>query len=426
MPAPAPDRTVTHAISFPPPPFPSPLAVHWQHDPSICFLNHGSFGGCPTRVLHAQTRLRNRMEAEPIQFFVEDIWELTDRARAALGAFAGASPEDIAPVPNATVAVATVLHHLARTGVLKAGDEFLTNDHEYPACVNNARDVCAMVGARVVTAEVPFPIASPDEAYEAIMSRVTPRTRAALISHVTSPSGLVLPVERLVKDLEARGVRTIVDGAHGVGFLGSMNLEALGASYYTSNCHKWLCTPKGAAFLWVRRDRQAGFRPLVLSNFAEKPRPGRAQFLTEFDFVGTNDTTAFLVIPDAIEFMGTIMPGGWGAVLEHNRRLTLEARGVLCRTLGIEPPAPETMLGSLCTLIIGPHEPERLAAHRGRHPDPLQDALLERWRIQVPVWSVAGRHRTVRISAQVYNSIGQYEYLATALKAELARERSDG
>jgi len=411
-------------------PFPSPLAIHWQHDPSVCFLNHGSFGGCPTRVLQAQVRLRNRMEAEAIRFFVQDSWGLLDRARAALGAFVGADAADIAPVPNATYGVTTVLHHLARTGALGAGDEVVANDHEYPACLNNLRDVCGMVGASAVVAEIPFPIRSPDEAYDAIMSRVTARTRAALISHVTSSSGLVLPLERLVRDLEARGIRTIVDGAHAVGMVQGLNLNGLGASYYTSNCHKWLCTPKGSAFLWVRRDRQAGFRPLVLSNNAERPRPGRAQFLTEFDFVGTNDTTAFLVIPEAIEFMEGVLPaceggGGWPAVLEHNRSLTLRARDAICGTLGVQPPAPDEMIGNLSTIVLPRHEAslmERLSARPSVYHDALQDALMERWRIQVPIWNVAGKHRTVRISAQVYNAMGQYEYLARALAEELARE----
>ena len=432
-----------------PVPFPSPLAVHWQHDPSVCFLNHGSFGACPTRVLQQQVRLRNRMEAEPIRFFVEDAWGLLDRARGALGAFVGADASDIAPIANATYGVATVLHHLARSRVIGPGDEIVANDHEYPACLNNLRDVCAMVGASAVVAEIPFPISGPDEAYDAIMARVTPKTKAALISHVTSSSGLVLPIERMVRDLEARGVRVIVDGAHAIGMVPGLDLNRLGASYYTSNCHKWLCTPKGCAFLWVRRDRQAGdrggFRPLVLSNNAEKPRAGRPQFLTEFDFIGTNDITAFLAIPEAIEFMGGVMPGpdggsgsgggggvggeggGWPAVFDHNRSLTLRGRDAICGVLGVKPPAPDVMIGNLATIILPRHEEarmERLAARPSVYHDALQDALMERWRIQVPIWNVASRHRTVRISAQVYNAIGQYEYLAHALAEELARERS--
>ena len=400
------------------PPFPSPLAIHWQHDPSVCYLNHGSFGACPTTVLHAQQRLRNRMEAEAVKFFVEDLWPLMDGARAALGRFVNARPQDIAPVPNATVAVATVLHNLVREGVLGAGDEVIAPDHEYPACLNNLRDVCGRVGAKVVGVEIPFPISSPDQVVDAVLSKVSVRTKAALISHATSPSALVLPLERIVPELEKRGIRTIIDGAHGAGFIKGLDLTKLGASYYTSNCHKWLCAPKGSAFLWVREDRKKNFRPMVLSNFAERAKPGREQFLTEFDFIGTNDVTPFLAIPAAIDFLGALLPGGWPAVFDHNRNLNLQARELLCRELNIEPPAPESMLASMCTLIFSKQPPPATPSPLGYH-DPIQEALIHKWRIQVPIWSVAGKCRTLRISPQVYNSIGQYEYLARAMKAEL-------
>ncbi len=409
------------------PPFPSPLAVHWQLDPSICYLNHGSFGACPTAVLHAQQRLRNRMEAEAVRYFVEEYWGLLDRARAALGAFLNARAQDFAPVTNATLAVATVLHHLARTGAIMAGDEILANNHEYPACMNNLRDVCGMVGATLVPVTIPFPVAGPEQVYDLIMARVTSKTKAALISHVTSSSGLILPLDRLVPELERRGIRTIIDGAHAAGFVRGLDLTKLGASYYTSNCHKWLCAPKGSAFLWVREDRQKNFRPMVLSNFAENPKPDRAQFLTEFDFVGTSDMTPFMAIPDAIEFMGKVFRDGWPAVFDHNRALLLKGREIVCRELKVEPPAPESMLGNLCTIRL-PEQPEairaKLAARKSKYHDALQEALIERHRIQVPIWSVAGKGRTIRLSAQVYNSIGQYEYLAAAVGEELARERA--
>jgi len=409
------------------PPFPSPLAVHWQHDPSVCFLNHGSFGGCPSEVLQAQNRLRNRMEAETIRFFVEDTWALMDRARAALGSFVSARAEDIVPIPNATFAVTTALNHMTSTGYLKPGDEILANDHEYPACLNNLRAVCARGEVKVVMAEIPFPVTSPEQVLELLMSKVTPRTKAALVSHVTSSSGLVMPVEMLVPELEKRGVRTIIDGAHGVGFL-PLNLTLLNPSYYTSNCHKWLCAPKGSAFLWVRGELQKDFRPLVLSNFAEKPKPGRPAFHTEFDFVGTNDMTPFLTIPDAISFMPTIIPGGWPTVMKRNRDLTLAARDVLCRKLSIAAPAPDSMIACLATIPLPPHTPERHAKLLRRptnYHDALQDSLLERWRIQVPIWSTGTPpKRVIRVGAQVYNSIGQYEYLAEALAVELERERA--
>jgi isopenicillin-N epimerase len=400
----------------------SPLAAHWTHDPSIVFLNHGSFGATPRAVLTAQERLRARLESEPVSFFVEQQTDLLDNVRRALGSFLNADPECLAPVPNATVGVATALHNLR----LVPGDEILINDHEYPACCNNARHVAAMRGAKVVSAELPFPIPSPEAVVDAIMAKVTPQTRAVMLSHVTSSSGTILPLERLIPEFHRRGIETLIDGAHAPGFT-PVDLAALRPTYYTANCHKWICSPKGSAFLYVDPAKHDAFRPIVLSNNAEKPRPGRHQFLTEFDYVGTTDPTAFMVIPDAIEFMGTLLPGGWPALMASNRALLLRARATLADSLGIVPPVPESMLGNLCTLPLPSPPPDVQArvlarpSRRGYH-DALQDILLEKWRIQVPIWNVSGKTRVLRVSAQIYNTIAQYEYLAQALREELTAE----
>jgi isopenicillin-N epimerase len=206
-----------------------------------------------------------------------------------------------------------------------------------------------------------------------------------------------------------------------------VDLGALGASYYTANCHKWICSPKGSAFLHVRPDLQQGFRPLALSNDAEKPKAGRAQFLTEFEYVGTNDMTAFYAIPDALRVMGAMVEGGWTGLMRHNRELCLKGRDIICKRLGIQPAAPDDLIGSICTMILPRHPPElraRLATRPTKYHDALWDRLLEKWRIQVPVWTVAQTgHRTCRISAQLYNSLEQYEYLANALASELEAER---
>ncbi len=402
------------------------LARHWLHDPSVTYLNHGSYGGTPVPVLAAQSALRDRMERELIRFFVEDYESLADRARHALADFLRCDWDCIAPVPNATFGVTTVVEHLATSGYLKPGDQILTNSHEYPACQNNLRRAASRCSAVVVNADIPFPIRAADEAVAAILNKVTPRTRLALISHVTSPTGLVLPIESLVPTLEARGVRTLIDGAHAPGMI-PLDLAALNPSYYTANCHKWICSPKGSAFLYVRRDLRDGLRPLVLSNNAEKPKPGRHQFLTEFEYVGTQDYTAFLAIPAAIDFMASLVPGGWSEIRQRNHDLCLEGRGILCDRLGLTPPAPDSMIGSISTLVLPPHEPERharLMARPSRYHDALQDALIARHGVQVPIWGLAGQPaRFVRISAQLNNSADQYHKLAAALSAELAAER---
>lgn len=406
-------------------PEPSPLAAHFGLDPEVCFLNHGSFGAAPKEVLAAQRAMQDRMEREPVRFFVEDATRLTDEARAALAAFLHCDWRDLAPITNASHAVSTVMQNVP----LAPGDEILITSHEYPACRHTMNHRARLAGARVVHAPIPFPCPSPDVVVDAVLAAVTPRTRLALLSHVTSPTGMVLPVERLVPSLEQKGVLTLIDGAHAPGMLPNLDLSALGAAFHTGNCHKWLCTPKGCAYLHVRKDLQKDFRPLTLSNFAESGRPGRSDFLTEFDYQGTADMTAFLTLPFALRFMNGLLPGGWPAIMRHNHDLVLEGRAILCGALGVQPPCPPEMIGSIATIVLPPTPAARLAKLRARptlYHDALQDALLRNQGIQVPVWGLpGGSDRFIRISAQVYNSRAQYEYLAGALVHELSREAAE-
>lgn len=397
------------------------MAPHWDLDPQVVYLNHGSFGACPRRVLEAQQRWRARMEAELVRFFIEESEGALDRVRERLGAFVGCDPTSIAPVTNATTGVATVLANLD----LGPGDELLVTSIEYPACLNNLQDLAARTGATVAIAPLAFPVTGEDEMVEAIVSAVTGRTKVALVSHITSATATILPIARIVGELRARGVETIVDGAHAPGFV-EVDIDAIGAGWYTANCHKWLCAPKGAAFLHVRADLQEGFRPLVLSNHANEERADRSKFLVEFDYVGTSDQTPFLTIGDALDGGVGSLVDGWPEVMARNRALALRARDVLCERLGTPTCVPDAMLGAMATVLLPAHEPERaerLAARPTRHHDALQDALMDRHSIEVPVWSHEG-WRFVRLSAQLYNSIEQYRYLAEALLVELERERS--
>lgn len=399
-------------------PAPSPLADRWAIDPEIVYLNHGSFGACPREVLGVQSAHRARMEREAVRFFVEDYDGLFDASRGALAAFVRASPQDVVFVPNATTGVTTALANLEPA--LKPGDEILVNDHEYPGCLSNVRRTAARTGATVVSVALPFPVKGTAQTEELILSRVTTRTRVALLSHITSPTALVLPVERLVPELERRGVTVILDGAHAIGQIPGLDVPRLGASYYTANCHKWLCAPKGAALLWVRPDRQEGFRPLVLSNFADRPKPGRKHLLTEFDYLGTGDPTAYMTVGDAIRVVGAMVGGGWDEVIRRNTALALRGRDILCRALGVAPPVPDAMLGSMASIPLpAPPAPRPAAPYH----DALQVELIRRHRIQVPVWS-GGGSRLIRISAQLYNAVEQYDYLARALREELDRERT--
>jgi len=390
----------------------SELARHWTLDPQVEFLNHGSFGACPRRVLEVQQELRARMERQPVLFLSRELEPLLDEARASLARFAGAHPDDLAFVPNATSGVNTVVRSLR----LGPGDEVLTTDHAYNAC-RNALRALEPAGVRVVTAAVPWPGVTPEQVVGAVLAAVTPRTRLALIDHVTSPTGLVFPIDTLVRALSERGVDTLVDGAHAPGML-PLDLGRIGAAYYTGNCHKWLCTPKGSGFLHVRRDRQDGMLPLAVSHGFNSVRTDRSRFRLLFDWGGTDDPTPFLCIPEAIRFLGSLLPGGWPALKQRNRDLALAGQDVLCRALGIAQPAPDAMIGSLAAVPLP--DSEGPPPDAGSMHDRLQRTIYDRYRVEVPIF-VFPKHprRLVRISAQLYNSRGQIELLARALKEAL-------
>ncbi|HEY1955816.1 MAG TPA: aminotransferase class V-fold PLP-dependent enzyme [Polyangiaceae bacterium] len=384
------------------------MKEHWSIDPSIVFLNHGSFGATPRSVQALQSDLRARIERNPMQFFLRDLEGMLDETRAALGAFVSASPNDLVFVPNATTGVNAVLRSLR----FEPGDELLTTDHEYNACKNVLEFAAARDGARVVVAKVPFPLASEDEVVSAIAAATTARTRILLVDHVTSPTGLVFPIARIAAAMAERGVEVLVDGAHAPGMI-DLSIASLAphVSYYTANCHKWLCTPKGAAFLWVRKDKQAKIRPHVISHGANTARADRSRFVLEFDWPGTTDPTPALCIPASIDFLRGLAPD----FRARNRALALEARKILCDALGVPLPAPESMIGSLAAVPL----PDGSASARDALAmDPLQAALFEKHRIEVPIttWPAPPK-RLVRISAQLYNTRNEYELLARALGA---------
>lgn len=386
----------------------------WTLDPHITYLNHGSFGACPRAVLDAQAELRSRMEREPVRFFMRELPRLADEARATLGDLVGADPDDLAFVPNATAGVNTVLRSLH----LRPGDELVTTDHEYNACRNALEVVAAAAGARVVVARVPFPLGGPDEAASAIEAALTDRTRLVLVDHVTSPTALVLPIEGIVRAAADRGIDVLVDGAHAPGMV-PLDLQSIGAAYYTGNLHKWVCAPKGAAFLHVRRDRQAGVRPLSISHGANAPLEGRSRFRVEADWTGTADPTAMLSVPAAIAFLRGALPGGLASLLERNRSLALEARRVVAVALSVPLPCPDGMIGSMASILLPPGD--STAPRSPFRTDPLQDALLDRFSIEIPVscWP-APPARLVRLSAQLYNEPADYVSLASAILACLA------
>ncbi len=395
---------------------PSPHARHWTLDPAVRFLNHGSFGACPRPVLEAQTDLRARLEHQPVRFLQRDFPTLLDTAREALAAFLKADPAHLVFVANATSAVNAVLRSLP----FQSGDEIVTTDHDYNACRCVLQDTADRAGARLIVARVPFPLTDEQEIIEPILAATTARTRLVFLDHITSPTALVFPVKTLVRLLHERGIPALIDGAHAPGAV-PLDLDDLAPDYYTGNLHKWVCAPKGAAFLYVRPDRQAVLRPAIVSHGENTRRPGRSHFHDRFDWPGTLDPTAWLAVPVALRFMGGLLPGGWGELYDRNRDLAIVARAQLAGLLGVPLPAPNSLLASMATLPL-PAAFQR-PAFNGERLDPLQDRLLEQHHIEVPImrWGTPPR-RHLRLSAQAYNHLDDYRALATALTAESPRE----
>jgi len=381
----------------------------------VLHLNHGSFGATPAVVLEAQQRVRSRMEANPTRYFLGGEYQRElDAARRTVAGFVGGDEAGMVFVNNATTGVNAVLRSLEAT--LEPGDEIVVTDHEYNACRNAATVSAARAGARVVAVRVPFPLESPRQVVDAVLAAVTGRTRILLIDAVTSATGLVMPVSDLVAALEP-DVRVLVDAAHAPGMI-DFDVAELGASYVTANCHKWMCSAKGAGFLWVRADRRDDLYHSVISHGYNGGWPSSGGRLhAQFDWTGTEDPSAWLTVPVALDAVEAMHPGGWPGVRRSIRELCLSGRRILIDALGIEKPAPDDMIGAIASVPVPP------ASHSGSEIfDPLMAALEQHHRIQAPVFTwPAPPDRLLRISAHLYNNESQYHRLAEALTTELGR-----
>jgi isopenicillin-N epimerase len=348
-------------------------------DPEVVFLNHGSFGACPRPVFESYQAWQRELEREPVQFIARRLTDLLADARTALGEYVGAQADDLTFVPNATTAV----NIAARALHLQAGDEVLATNLEYGACDLAWKHECAKAGARYV--RVPS-----DE----LLDRRTEQTRAVYLSHITSETALLLPAERIVQAARAQGLTTIVDGAHAVAQV-DLDLNALGVDYYAGNCHKWLCAPKGAGFLYVAPHLQDTVDGAITSWGYEEP----ATFISRTQRQGTRDSAAYLAVPDAIAF-----------VREYDTRdrcveLARTARRALCELLGTEPIAPEEQVLQMASVRIPHDDPE------------LQRRLFDEHRIEVPITG----DMLMRISIAMYNTEEDVERLLDALAVSLRR-----
>jgi isopenicillin-N epimerase len=379
----------------------------WTLDPGVTFLNHGSFGACPRSVLDYQTELRARMEHEPVKFFATDYDALLAGAIEESAAFVGADSAGYAFVPNATLGVNTLL----RNAVLEPGDEILVTDHGYEAATLAAEEIAAERGATVRVARLPVPVAGPQEVLGAIVEAATPSTRLALIDHVTSATALILPVAEIATALAERGVETIVDGAHAPGMV-PLDIDALGCAGYTGNWHKWVCAPKGSAFVWMNQPWRDRARPLVVSHGAGHVRQGQTPFRARFDWTGTADPTAYLTVPFAIQEVGGMLPGGWPEVTDRNRSAAHSMRATVEAVSGLEATGPGSMVGSMAAFTIGPPVPDPFAAASKLF------AGFSKHGVEVGVSAVrASKRLQVRLSAHLHTDESMVEPFLAALAA---------
>lgn len=384
---PAPDARYGHA-----------LRAHWSLDPAIRFLNHGSYGAAPHPVLAAQSRWRTALEREPVRFMVDELPAALRAAGTRLAGFVGASPSRLAFVENATAGANAVLRSLR----WRAGERIVIANHAYPALKNTARFVAERHGLTVVEARVPWPLPGPEALVAAYAEALAGGARIAIIDHIFSPLAVVTPIEPIVELCRAQGTAVLLDGAHAPGLL-PLSLDALGergVDWYVGNCHKWLCAPKGCGFLVATPAGQRDLHPAVISNYFGEG------YEREFGWTGTGDPSARLAITAALDFIEAL------GVVRYRDALREQARAaaaLIARAWGVEPGAPAGMFAGMVTLplpVTEPGTPETAARWRLK--------FLREHGIEVPVNAIGGR-LWIRISAQVYNELSDYEALARAL-----------
>jgi isopenicillin-N epimerase len=358
---------------------------HFLLDPDVVYLNHGAFGACPKPVFERYQAWQRELEREPTEFMSRKLPELLEQARGALAAFVGAGANDLTFVANA----GTGVNMAARALDLQPGDEVLASNLEYGACDLMWQWLCARTGARYIRAEV-----------GQLFEHRSERTRAVFVSHITSETALLLPVEEIVARARAEKLVTIVDGAHAIAQL-DLDLSGLGADFYAGNCHKWLCAPKGAGFLYVHPEWQERVDSPIVSWGYDEP----ATFLSRTEHQGTRDPAAYLAVPDAIAFQR-----------EHDVRrqcvaLAREARRDLCALLGTEPLAPDAQILQMASVRLPEPQPD------------LSQRLFDNYRIEIPTMGPR-RDDLLRISIASYTQREDVERLLDALPVAFRTSRN--
>ncbi len=377
--------------------------------PDMVFLNHGSFGACPIPVLERLHQWQRTIESQPLEYLGRGITRLMAEARGALGAYLGAPADDVVFFPNPTTAINAVMRSMLHAPPgsplrLAPGDEILTSDHEYGAMMRTWRYFCRRSGVRLVERPIPLPLTDAAAFTEHFWAGVTPRTRLIFLSHITSRTALIFPLEDILRRARQAGILCIVDGAHAPGHI-PLDLPALGADLYTGALHKWLCAPKGTAFLYARPEIQPFLDPLVVSWGYESEQPGPSRFVDYHEWQGTRDMAPFLSVPAAIAYQEAHR---WAEVRARCHALAVDTRQRVDALTGEQPIAAPEYLGQMASI--------RLPA--GVQPEALKTALWEHYRIEAPVFDWQGQP-FLRVSFQVYNTSADADALLEALEALL-------
>ena len=385
------------------------MREHFALEPDSVYLNHGTVGAPPRRVLQAQQALRDEMERQPSRFVLRELggeqpmpWRKETRLREAIGRvapFVGARPEDLVFVTNVTTGINAVL----RSAPLAAGDEILITDLGYGAVALAAGVVARERGASVRTVEIPYPLRSSSEAVDAIARALTARTKLVVVDHITASTALILPVAAIVEVCHARGAQVLVDGAHAPGSI-ALDIPAIGADWYAANLHKWGHAPRSCGILWAKPEHQASLHHPVVSWGS-----GRG-FHAEFEHHATTDPTSLLAAPDGIALL---REWGFEAVLAYMHGLAREAAALLTARWGTRFDVPDDMIGAMATVPL----PEK-SGSTTEAATALRTALLVEDHIEVPIHAWRGRLWT-RVSAQVYNDRSDVERLADAVRYRL-------
>ena len=364
-------------------------------DPEVTFLNHGSFGACPKEVFNSLIDFQKKLEFEPVKHLAYDIYQYLKESRYALSEYVNCDKDDIAYFPNPSTALNTLIRSLD----LKEGDQILTTNHEYGALDRTWGFISKKKGCEYKKLELEIPLTDKELIIESFKGAITKNTKVIYLSHITSATALILPVKEIIALAKEHGILSIIDGAHVPAHI-DLNIKQLDPDFYCGACHKWMCSPKGVSFLYVKKKYQDMMEPLVVSWGYQAENPSHSQFLDYMQWQGTNDISAYLTIPDTLKFL---KKHNWTEKAQHCRALNIWAKNRICTALDTYATGNDQFLGQMTSIAY-------------KLNDPIQEQIdfYSKYKIQLPF--IKWNSKTFfRISLQVYNSKEDIDYLIKSL-----------